>query len=80
VSTGGSFGCNPLRQEIGLGDAIAITSLEIQWPGSGTVQKLTGLQLDTCYRVREGVELAELIPLKRFSFQPPDAHAHHHHE
>jgi len=79
VNTGGSFGCNPLRQEIGLGDAIAITSVEIRWPGSDTRQTLTGLQLDTCYRVREDKDDAEPVLLKRFSFQLPDAHAHHHH-
>ena len=79
VNSGGSFGCNPLRQEIGLGDATAIDSVEIRWPGSGAVQTVTGLQLDTCYRVREDTKNAELVPLKRFSFKPADAHAHHHH-
>ena len=79
VNTGGSFGGNPLRQEIGLGDATSITSLEIRWPGSGTVQTLTGLQLDTCYRVREDAKQAEVVPLKQFSFRLPDAGGHHHH-
>ena len=32
VSTGGSFGASPLRQEIGLGQAKAIRSVEIFWP------------------------------------------------
>jgi hypothetical protein len=80
VKTGGSFGCNPLRQEIGLGDAIAISSVEIRWPGSGTVQTLTGLQLDASYRVREDMKQAEPVLLKRFSFRLPGAHTHHHHE
>ena len=53
VNTGGSFGCNPLRQEIGLGDATAISSVEIRWPGSGTFQNVMGLEMDKCYRVRE---------------------------
>jgi hypothetical protein len=79
VNSGGSFGCNPLRQEIGLGDATAIKSVEIRWPGSGTVQTVTRLNLDACYRVREDKQEAEPMPLKRFSFPAPDAHAHHHH-
>jgi len=82
VNTGGSFGCNPLRHEIGLGDAAAIKSVEIRWPGSGTVQKVTGLELDRCYRVREGAGSAEPVALKSFSLPKPDAHAghdHHHH-
>jgi hypothetical protein len=79
VNSGGSFGCNPLRQEIGLGDATAIKSVEIRWPGSGTMQTITGLQLDACYRVREDKKEAEPVILKRFTFPPPDPHAHHHH-
>jgi hypothetical protein len=79
VNSGGSFGCNPLRQEIGLGDATVISAVEIKWPGSGTVQTLTALQLDTCYRVREDAKAAEQVPLKSFSFRLPDARAHHHH-
>jgi hypothetical protein len=83
VNTGGSFGCNPLRQEIGLGDATAISSVEIRWPGSGTVQTVTGLNMDKAYRLREGAESAEPIAMKSFSFRvagAKDAHHHHHHE
>jgi len=80
VNSGGSFGCNPLRQEIGLGDAASITSVEIRWPGSGTVQSLNGLELDRCYRIREDAKTPELVVLKTFSFRLPDsAEAHHHH-
>ena len=59
ASTGGSFGANPLRQEIGLGRAHRIASLEIRWPGSGTVDRLTDLELDQAYRIREGTGVAE---------------------
>jgi len=45
VSSGGSFGSNPLRQEIGLADATAITAVDIRWPGSNTRQTVTGLDL-----------------------------------
>ena len=63
AGTGGSFGSNPLRQEIGLGAATRIESVEIRWPGSGTVDRLTGLALDRAYRIREGTGIAE--PLER---------------
>jgi hypothetical protein len=82
LSSGGSFGCNPLRQEIGLGDATAIAAVEIRWPGSGTLQTLTGLEPDRCYRIREDAKVAELVPLKTFSFRvpaPSEAQQHHHH-
>lgn len=54
VNSGGSFGSSPLRQEIGLGNATAITRVELVWPASGLRQTLTGLALDRAYRVREG--------------------------
>lgn len=63
AGTGGSFGANPLRQEIGLGRATRIESVEIRWPGSGTVDRLTNLALDRAYVIREGTGTAE--PLSR---------------
>jgi hypothetical protein len=68
VNSGGSFGCSPLRQEIGLGNATAITAVEIYWPASGIRQVLTGLELDHCYRVREEDSKASVWDLKRFEF------------
>jgi hypothetical protein len=78
VGTGGSFGCNPLRQEIGLGDATQIRSVEIRWPGSGTMQTLSDLSPDAGYRIREGERQIEPLPLKRFAFSLPTAGEHHH--
>ena len=54
VSSGGSFGSNPLRQEIGLGDATAVTAIDIRWPGSDTRQTLKGLETDHSYEIHEG--------------------------
>ncbi len=33
INSGASFGCNPLQQTIGLGEAERVRRLEIQWPG-----------------------------------------------
>jgi hypothetical protein len=54
VNSGGSFGSNPLRQEIGLGDATAVEVVEIRWPGSDLGQSVRGLELDQTYEIREG--------------------------
>jgi hypothetical protein len=79
VGTGGSFGCNPLRQEIGIGGATRITSLEIRWPGSGTVQNIDGLDVDRAYRIREDAKTAEPVILKPFRFRVAgDSHHHVH--
>jgi len=54
VNSGGCFGANPLRQEIGLGDATSIDAVEIGWPGSRTRQTVKGLELRRSYKIREG--------------------------
>jgi len=66
VSTGGSFGASPLRQEIGLGQARSIQSVEISWPATGQTQTLTNLGLDQFYRVKEGATQAEPWNVARF--------------
>lgn len=78
VGTGGSFGCNPLRQEIGLGDAKVIKSLEILWPGSGTRQTFTDLAPDRLYRLQEDLPGAVVLPLKSFSLPLPGLLTHSH--
>jgi hypothetical protein len=80
VNTGGSFGASPLRQEIGLGQARAITEVEILWPASGTKQVFKNLQLDHCYVVREGEATTAVIQLKPFPLAGPKGTADHGHE
>jgi hypothetical protein len=67
VGSGGSFGASSLRAEIGLNDATALRGIEIRWPGSGAVDRLTteDLALDGAYRVSEGgaVEAMALAPI-----------------
>jgi len=53
VSTGGSFGANPLRQTIGVGRAEAIERLEVWWPTTGVRQAWTRLPVDSVVRVVE---------------------------
>ena len=77
VNSGGSFGANPLRQEIGLGQAQKIVATEIRWP-SGKIQPLDHLERDSAYFVREG-EKPQLLQLKKFEYAKAPAGAHHHH-
>jgi tetratricopeptide (TPR) repeat protein len=53
VCSGGSFGANPLRQEIGLGQSTLVRSLEIHWP-SGEIQQFKDLSADQFIEIREG--------------------------
>jgi len=73
VGSGGSFGANPLRQEIGLGLATSISQAEIVWPASGTTQILKGLAMDRRYRVREGDAQAVPITVKTLDLSPGPA-------
>jgi hypothetical protein len=56
-----SFGSTPQRQEIGLGDATAVRSLEVWWPKSGTRQVFEDVSLDAFVRVVEGNPRLERI-------------------
>jgi hypothetical protein len=78
VGSGGSFGGNPLRLELGLGKAERIVAVEIKWPGSGTQQTVRDLALDRTYLIVEGNPKPGTIQLKTFRFPTADPHAHHH--
>jgi hypothetical protein len=75
VNSGGSFGSNPLRQEIGLGNATKIETVEINWPASGIRQALKDLELNHFYHVREGDSKALPVDLKRIHFDLTSAAA-----
>ena len=61
VGTGGSFGSSSLQQEVGLGDATSIESIEVRWPASGETQVFLDVEMDRVHLVREGS--ARLTPL-----------------
>ena len=53
VSSGSSFGANPLQQTIGLAKADRIALLEIHWPTSGTTQVFRDIVADQAIEVVE---------------------------
>ncbi len=78
VNSGSSFGSNPLRQEIGLGNATKIEYVEINWPASGIRQTLRGFEMDHFYHVREGDTNAAPVELKRIHFDLTEKVDMHH--
>ena len=66
VNTGGSFGNNPLRQAIGLGNATAIKQVRIHWPATGIDQTVTNLSMDHFYKIKEGDSNAEPLQVPTF--------------
>ncbi len=53
VSSGGSFGASSLQQEIGLGSADHINTLEIYWPTSGIRQQFDNVAVDQFIEIVE---------------------------
>jgi hypothetical protein len=56
ISSGSSFGANPLQQTIGLGKADRVASVEIHWPTSGTTQVFHDLAVDQAIEITEFAE------------------------
>ena len=54
VTSGGSFGANPLRQTIGLGKADVVRQLTVYWPTTNATQRFSDVGLDRALRIREG--------------------------
>jgi hypothetical protein len=78
VNSGGSFGSSPLRQEIGLGNATAITGVDIFWPATGKHQLLGELAMDRAYRFKEGEPDGVVLHLPRLYFNTAPAAPHQH--
>lgn len=72
VNSGGSFGANPLRQTLGLGNAERILRVQILWPTTGQIQTFDDLPMDSAIRVTEGQ--TEFIEIDLPAFRFPAGH------
>jgi hypothetical protein len=64
VSSGGSFGGNPFRRDLGLGAATAVKELKVTWPTSKTTQTWKDVAGDRAYKIVEGVDALAPVTLK----------------
>jgi len=69
VNNGGSFGVNPLRREIGLGQAERIELLEVYWPTSDETQQFRDLDVDQWIEITEGEPTHRRLPQQQMSFR-----------
>jgi hypothetical protein len=53
VTSGSSFGGNPLQQTIGIGKAATIASLEVYWPTTDTTQTFHNVPVDQAIEITE---------------------------
>lgn len=70
VNSGGSFGGNPLRQQIGLGTAEQISVLEVYWPASDTTDTYRDLSVDQFLEITEGNPAPRQLDWQSTSFSP----------
>jgi len=72
VNSGGSFGCSPLRREIGIGQATVVDEIEISWHGSKKVQAFKNVKPNLFYKITEGNNQLKQVPLKTIIWSLPD--------
>ena len=62
VNSGGSFGANPLRQHLGVGQASQIARLEVHWPASDRTRVFRDVGVDQFITVREDQDSLQTKP------------------
>ncbi|MEP2023914.1 MAG: CRTAC1 family protein [Reichenbachiella sp.] len=78
VGTGGSFGANALRAEIGLADAKNVVQVIIEWPDiEKTRQVIKNIEINHSYRIKQGVE-PQIQNLNSIELNSETTHVHHH--
>ena len=70
VNSGGSFGASSLDQEIGLGSAESIESVNVWWPASGIRQSFYSVPMNTAVEITEGDDDYVVIDHTGFSLVP----------
>ncbi len=73
VSSGSSFGANPLEQTIGLAQADRVAVLEIRWPTSGTTQVFRDIASNQVIEVTEFADSYRILRSKPIPLPRPDS-------
>ncbi|MGZ8540704.1 MAG: ASPIC/UnbV domain-containing protein, partial [Chitinophagaceae bacterium] len=68
VNSGGSFGSNPLRQHIGIGQAQSIEKIEIKWPVTNKVQIFKNPPIDINIKLKESDNIYTTYKRARIDF------------
>ncbi len=68
VSSGGSFGANPLLQHIGIGSASEVDSIVISWPTSNTKQVFKEIKAGENLKIKEGMQAFVKTRLAKVDF------------
>ena len=68
-NSGGSFGCSPMRREIGIGQANMIDEISITWPGSKNAQVFKNIKPCRFIKIKQGSDIIEDVNLKVLDFK-----------
>ena len=71
VNSGASFGGSSMEQEIGLGQARRIVSMEVFWPTTGVRQVFEDVPIDTRIEVHEGDSDYEVLEMRQIQLGGP---------
>lgn len=69
VNSGGSFGCNPLRQQMGLGQAAQVEVLEVFWPKTGRTQSFSNVSAGQLIEIKEDEDEYRVMPFPSIPFR-----------
>lgn len=72
VNSGGSFGCSPLRREIGIGAAKEIEELEIKWHPGNLTQTFKNIKPNQFIKIKERSDNIEQVQLKKIDWILPE--------
>lgn len=75
VSSGSSWGANPLEQHIGLAKAERIAVLEVHWPTSGTTQVFRDIAANQAIQVTELKDPYQVLDRKPIPLKWPESRA-----
>ncbi|MEP7318449.1 MAG: ASPIC/UnbV domain-containing protein, partial [Panacibacter sp.] len=67
VNSGGSFGCSPLRKEIGIGSAQIIDEINIKWP-SGKEQVFKNIKPCRFLKIMEDADYVADMQLQKLNY------------
>ncbi len=80
VSTGGSFGANPINTEMGLGKAKKIKRITIHWPNKeGSHQTINDLPVNKTITITEGEQEVKIVKKPEIDFEKKNGKGHSHH-
>ena len=71
VNSGGTFGCNPLQQTIGIGKSIKVELLEVFWPTTGLTQTFREVECNRFIQIVEGEKEYTELKLRRLKLGAP---------